>query len=155
MKTSNFLLPKGLRPLGIIFIVVGLFLLFLKYKFNYKPDFLNLKVFAFYSFYIEARSFTTITHQMIEDIAGILLLAGLFMVAFTREKVESEGLDALRLKAFVVTVYLNLLYLLASILFFFGFGFVGALTLFMVFWLAAYLVTFRILMYRNKKEEPI
>jgi hypothetical protein len=129
--------------------------LILKYKFNYKPEFLNLKVFAIYSFYIEARSFTTITHQMIADIAGILLLAGLFLISFTREKNESEALDALRLKAFMVTAYLNLVYLLVSILFFFGFGFVGASTFFMVFWLSAYLITFRILLYFNKKEEAI
>lgn len=152
MRINNFLLPRGLRPLGFIFFGVSIFLLVLKYQFNYKPDFLNLKIFAIYSFYIEAKTFTTITHQMIEEIAGVLLLTGLFLIAFTMEKNETEKIESLRLKAFFVAAYLNLFYLLVSTLFFFGFGFVGALTLFVVFWLLAYLVTFKFLLYRSKRE---
>lgn len=143
-------MPKGFRPLGIILSVIGIILLILVHQFNYKPDFLNLKVFAFYSFYIEAKSFTFITHQMIQEIAGVLQVVGLFFIAFSREKVESEFLDALRLKAFLISAYLNLFYLLISILFFFGFGFVGTLVVFIVFWLAAYILVFRYLLYRFK-----
>jgi len=146
-------LPKGLKPLGLVFLVIGVVLLVLKYQFNYKPDFLNLKVFAIYSFYIEAKVFTVITHQMIEELAGVLLLAGLFILAFTSEKHESEAVGVLRLKAFFITAYLNLFYLLISILCFFGFGFVGAATLFVVFWLVAYLVTFRYLLFRFNRED--
>ena len=87
---------------------------------------------------------------MLGDIAGILVLAGLFIVSFTREKTEDADLDALRLRSFLVGAYVNFAYLLLSMLFFFGFGFVGALTLFMVVWVSAYLVTFRILLYRHR-----
>lgn len=150
MKLGNLLLPRGLRPLGIIFVVIGIILLILKYKFNIKPDFLDLKVFAFYSFYIEAKTFTMITHQMIADFGGIFLLTGLLFISFTKEKNESEVLDSLRLKAFILTSYINFLYLILSVLFFFGFGFVGAITLFTVVWLAVYLLIFRILLHRSK-----
>ena len=150
MKIQSYLMPRGFRPLGIIFVVVGSILLILKYWFNYKPDYLNLKVFALYSFYIETKTFEVITHQMIADIGGLFLLAGLFLIAFTKEKVESQDLDALRLKAFFLTAYLNIIYLFFSILFFYGFGFVGVLTFFVVYWLAVYLIIFRYLLYRNK-----
>lgn len=152
MKIRFYLMPNGLRSLGIIFSISGILLAVARYYFNYKPDFLNLKVFALYSFYIETKTFTLISNQMIEEIAGILLLIGLFLVAFTREKEESESLDALRLKAFLLTAYLNLIYLLCSILFFYGFGFVGALVVFMVGWLAIYLVAFRYLLYRSRSH---
>ena len=152
MRINNFLLPRVLRPLGFVFFAVSIVLLALKYQFHYKPDFLDLKVFAIYSFYIEAKTFTMITHQMIEEIAGVLLLLGLFLMAFTMEKNESEQIESLRLKAFFIAAYLNLCYVLVATLFFFGFGFVGALTLFVAFWLLAYLVTFRYLLYRYKKE---
>ena len=145
-------MPNKLRIFGIIFFMTGMLLLILKYQFNLKPDFLNLKVFAIYSFYIEAKVFTVITHQMLGDLAGVLLLAGMFVVSFTREKEESAEVDELRLKAFLVGAYVNLAYLLIALLFFFGFGFVGALTLFMAVWLLAYLVTFRISLYRNKRK---
>ena len=152
MQISKYLMPNKLRIFGIIFFMTGMLLLILKYQFNLKPDFLNLKVFAIYSFYIEAKVFTVITHQMLGDFAGILLLAGMFVVSFTREKDESAEVDELRLKAFLVGAYVNLAYLLIALLFFFGFGFVGALTLFMAVWLLAYLVTFRISLYRNKRK---
>ncbi len=145
-------MPNRLRPVGVVLFVAGIILLILKYKFNYKPDFLDLKVFAIYSFYIEAKAFTIITHQMIADIAGIFLLTGLFIISFTREKNETDVLGLLRLKAFVLAAYVNLVYLLASILFFFGFGFVGALTLFMVVWLGSYLVIFRIMLHFSKRS---
>ena len=144
-------MPNKLRIFGIIFFMAGIVLLILKYQFNLKPEFLNLKVFAIYSFYIEAKVFTVITHQMLGDFAGILLLAGMFVVSFTREKDESAEVDELRLKAFLVGAYVNLAYLLIAVLFFFGFGFVGALTLFMVVWLLVYLVTFRIMLYKKNK----
>ena len=150
MKISSYLMPKGLRPLGIVILVLGVILVVLKQHFNYKPEFLNLKVFAFYSFYIEAKSFTFITHQMIEDIGGILMIAGLFLIAFTREKEETENLDAIRLKAFFILAWFNVFYLLISFLFFFGFGFVGALIFFTVGWLIVYIASFRYLLYRYR-----
>ena len=73
MQTSKYLMPNKLRIFGIIFFMIGILLLILKYQFNLKPEFLNLKVFAIYSFYIEAKVFTVITHQMLGDLAGILL----------------------------------------------------------------------------------
>lgn len=153
MKVNSYLLPGRLRPVGIIFLIAGLGILFLKYKFNLKPDFLEVKVFALYSFYIEAKSFTFITHQVIEEIGGVLLLTGMFLIAFTKEKIESEIIDTFRLKAFMIASYLNFFYLLVSVLFFYGFGFVGALTIFAIFWLATYILLYRYLFYRYKKKQ--
>jgi hypothetical protein len=145
-------MPNGLKTLGIICFMTGIILLVLKYKFNYKPEFLNLKVFALYSFYIEAKTFTMITHQMIADIGYIFLLTGLFILSFTKENNESDRLDSLRLKAFFLASYVNFFFMLLSVLFFFGFGFVGALTLFSVVWLGSYLVIFRIMLYFSNRS---
>ena len=153
MNISKYLMPNKLRILGIIFLTFGIILLILKYKFNYKPEFLNLKVFALYSFYIEAKTFSMITHQMIADIAGIFLITGLFILSFTKEKNESDGIDSLRLKAFILAAYVNLFYIISSILFFFGFGFVGALTLYSVIWIAIYFLIFRLLLFQKNKAK--
>lgn len=153
MKVDIYLLPGRLRPVGIIFLILGLCILFLKYQFNYKPDFLEVKVFAIYSFYIEAKSFTFITQQIIEEIGGSFVLSGLFLIAFTKEKKESEIVDILRLQSFFIASYLNFLYLLISVIFFYGFGFVGALTIFVIFWLVSYILIFRYRLYRYKKKQ--
>src|SRR5665647_746830 len=151
MKINNLLLSKRYKPLGIVLLLLGFVLLILRYQFNYKPDFLNLKVFAFYTYYIESKSFTVVTNQMIEELAAIFMLSGLFLLAFTKEKEESEDLNALRLKAFMVTAYVNLIYLFLSLILFFGFGFVGALTLFMGVWLIVYILVFRYLLLKKKQ----
>ncbi len=148
MRNNIILLPWSLKVPGYISITAGILLLVLRYSFNYKPDFLELKFFAIYIHYINAKYFTVITHQMIEEIGGVLLIAGLFFVAFSREKVESEILNQLRLKTFYISSYFNLFYFLFSILFFYGFGFVGALTFFAVGWLVIYILVFRYLNYR-------
>ena len=85
---------------------------------------------------------------MIEEIGGVLLITGLFFIAFSKEKVEPEILNQLRLRTFYISSYFNLIYILISILFFYGFGFVGALTFFAVGWLVIYILVFRYLVYR-------
>lgn len=149
MKTPC-LLPNKLRLPGLILLVIGVCLAIARYKFNYKPDFLNVKVFAIYSFYIETKTFSVVSNQIIEELAGIFILIGLFLVAFTREKNEFELLDTLRLKAFMFTAYFNLFCLIFSTLFFFGFGFVGALVFFSVSWLAVYILVLRYLVHKVK-----
>ncbi len=150
MNSKNLLMPNGLRPFGLVLLILGIILSILKFKFNLKPDLLDLKVFAVYSYYIEAKIFTMITHQMIGEIGGIFMLSGLFLLAFTKEKEESEILNSLRLRAFLLTAYLNIFYLIFTALFFFGFGYVGTLTLFVLYWLAVYLIVFRYLIYRYR-----
>jgi len=150
MNSKNLLMPNGLRPFGLVLLILGIILSILKFKFNLKPDLLDLKVFAVYSYYIEAKIFTMITHQMIGEIGGIFMLSGLFLLAFTKEKEESEILNSLRLRAFLLTAYLNIFYLIFTALFFFGFGYVGTLTLFVLYWLAVYLIVFRYLIFRYR-----
>ena len=150
MKNRSYLLPSGFKLPGIVLVIAGVLLLVARYQFNYKPEFLNLKIFAVYTYVIKSQSFTMITNQMSEEIGGILLLCGLFFIAFSREKMESELIDTIRLKAFLLTAWFNLFFIICSALFFFGFGFVGALVLFSVAWLVFYLMVFRYMLYKSK-----
>jgi hypothetical protein len=153
MKIRSYLLPSGLKLPGIVLVIAGVLLLVARYQFNYKPEFLNMKIFAVYTYVIKSQSFTMITNQMAEEIGGIFLLCGMFFIAFSREKAESELIDAIRLRAFLLTAYFNLFYIIFSALFFFGFGFVGAIVLFAAAWLAFYLLIFRYMLYKLKKEQ--
>ena len=150
MKIRSYLIPSGLRLPGIVLVIAGVLVLVARYQFNYKPEFLNMKIFAIYTYVIKSQSFNMITNQMTEEIGGILLLCGLFFIAFSREKVESEMIQTIRLKAFMLTAYFNLIFIICSALFFFGFGFVGALVLFSVAWLVFYLMIFKYLLYKSK-----
>lgn len=150
---TPYLLPASSRLPGAVLVLAGIFLLTLKYAFDFKPHFLEMKMFAFYTYYIEAKSFSIIKHQMIEEFGGVLLLAGLFMVAFSREKIENEWTRRLRLKSFMITAWFFLVYLLVSVLFFYGFGFVGALTFSVITWLVCYILVFRFNYSRHTVED--
>lgn len=152
---NDLLLPAKLKPLGFTFLLIGLFLILLRYQFNYKPDFLNVKMFAFYTYYIESKSFTVVSNQMIEEFGAIFALVGLSLLAFSREKLEIPAFETLRLRAFMVASYVNLVFLIIALLFFFGFGFVGALTFFMGVWLISYILAFRYLIYRFRNNGEI
>ena len=150
MEKRILSLPAGWRLPGMVLAVTGLSLLFLRYKFNFKPDFLDVKFFAFLAYYIAAKTFAVIHHQMVEELGGVLLVAGLFLTAFSRERVETEAMEGIRLKTFYVASYFNLLYVVISILFFYGFGFVGAMTFFAAGWLVFYILVFRYLVYKSR-----
>jgi hypothetical protein len=153
MKNSSILLPRGFRPVGIVFVVAGVVLLVIRFYYGIKPEIFNLKVFAVFSSYLESKYFELVKNQMIEEFGGILLLSGLFMIAFSREREEQEWMNGIRLRSFFITVYINTVFLILAILLTFGFGFVYMIILNLVLWLLIYIVTFRLLLFFKREKE--
>lgn len=155
MDKLNFLLPRNFRFVGIFFFVIGLILGIARFSYGFKPDMLDFKMFAFYSSYLESKYLQMISNNMGEEFTGFFLIAGLFMVAFSRHKNEIALFNSFRLKAFFVAAYLNFLFLLFSLFFTFGFAFIYMLMINMGFGLLIYSITFQILIYRNLKTSMI
>lgn len=156
MENKNrFLLPGRSRLLGILFSLSGVVLGIVRFRYGIKPESLNLKFFAFYSSYLEDKYMQIIRNNMCEEVVTFLLVAGLFLVAFSREKEENERTQAIRLKAFFLTAYLNALFLIVAIFFTYGFAFVYALMANMGFGLLAYIVSFRVMLFREKRKTKV
>jgi len=156
MKKFSFLLPGSFRSVGIVLTGIGIIILIVRFYYGVKPGILNMKTFAIFSSYLESKYFEVVKNQMIEEIGGVILMAGLFMLAFSKEKDEHDHLNTLRLQAFFITAYINTFFLIISILFTFGFGFVYIMILNFVLGFIIYLLSFRILIYRyykNRKKE--
>jgi hypothetical protein len=153
MKKCSLLLPRGLRPMGIVFAGIGVILLIIRFYYGIKPELFNMKVFAIFSSYLEAKYFEVMKNQMIEEFGGILVLAGLFITAFTKEREEHEGLNTLRLRSLLITVYINTVFLILAIMFTFGFGFVYMMILNLILWLVLYIIIFRIQVFLNRDKE--
>lgn len=81
---SSYLLPGTLRIPGSIFLTAGLTLLILRFYYGIKPEWLELPVFAVYSAYLDVKYMTVIQNQLVEEFGGLLLLAGLYMIAFSK-----------------------------------------------------------------------
>ena len=155
MKTSGskLLLPRGFRPLGFIFIIFGVILGIARFRYGIKPDALNLKMFAFYSSYLESKYLDIIRNNMCEEVVALLLVMGLFFIAFSKEKNETIRISLIRMKALIAAVYLQTAFLLAAILFTFGFAFVYMLIVNMGVFLLFYLIVFRILLSKKRKTK--
>ena len=153
MHISSLLLPGGLKPAGYVFLLLGIVLAVIRFYYAIKPEFFNWQVFAFYSSYLESKWMHMIRNQMLEEIAGFLILSGSFLLAFTREKIENEHINMLRLKAFIISAYINTFMLLLAIFFIFGFGFIYFLIFNMGSGLLIYLVAFRIMLAKTNSVQ--
>lgn len=145
MRELSYLLPGSFRFAGFIFTCVGTILGIMRFYFDFKPDMLDQKVFALYSVYLKTKTLKIESNQLIEEIVGLLVILGLFMIAFAREKNETPQISSIRLKAFFISFYINTVFLIASILFTFGLAFIYMTILYLVLPLSLYVISFRIL----------
>jgi hypothetical protein len=149
----NFLLPRNFRFVGIFFLIIGFIFGVARFKYGFKPDLLDFKMFALYSSYIESKYMQIVRNNLGEELTGFLILTGLFFIAFASESEESEMTKMLRLKAFFLAAYLNFAFLLIALFFTFGFAFVYALMVNMGFGFLAFIVSFRVLCWLNRSKE--
>ena len=138
--------------MGEIFTGVGTLLGILRFYFDFKPGMLDQKVYAVYSVYLKTRTMKVESNQLIEEIVGLLVILGLFMIAFAREKNESPQISSIRLKAFFISFYINTAFLIFSILFTFGLAFIYMTILNLVLPLSIYIIVFQIMAGIERKK---
>lgn len=141
-RPGDGLLPRRLRPAGYLLTLFGLGVAVLRFRFGVKPAVFDLPVFAVHSVYLETRSFAVIHNNVAEEVAGLCLLAGLMLIAFSREATEDQALARHRLRALIVSCYLSAVLFGLGLLFFYGLGFVAFLAVAPFLQLLCYLVVF-------------
>jgi len=152
MKELSYLLPRGFRFVGVIFTGLGTILGIMRFYFDFKPDMFDQKVFAVYSVYLKTRTMKVESNQLIEEIVGLLVILGLLMIAFSREKDENPQISSIRLKAFFISFYINTAFLIFSILFTYGLAFIYMTVLYLVLPLSVYIIAFQILVGIERKK---
>lgn len=148
----RFLLPHKIKLVGIVLLLFGLIAAYIRFGLGVKPDYLTLPVFAFYSSYLETKTFQIITNNISEEIVSLLLLFGLLFLNFSKEKIENEKVNSIRLFSFTFSVFLNSIFLILCVLFLYGFAFVNVLMFNMFSQLLIYQISLRILFIKNKKK---
>lgn len=145
-------MPANFRYVGILFFILGFIFGVARFKYGFKPEILDMKMFAFQSSYLQTKYLEFIGNNLGEELTSILLLTGLFLIAFSRERDESEEFNGFRLKAFFVSAYANFLFLIAAIFFTFGFSFVYMLMVNMGFGLMVYIVAFQRTLFKSRSK---
>ncbi len=143
----NFLLPFAWKIVGLILTILGVILavLYLYTEFRF-----TMPVFAVFSSFIETKMFVTFTTNFADELTMLLLFTGLILIVFSKEKTESEYLDATREKAIVKALIYNNIMLLFSILFIYGSGFIGILVINLFSFSLFYLFIFYLMKYKQK-----
>ncbi len=147
---EKFLLPHYCKTIGTILVLIGIVfsVLYLKFDFNYTSS-----VFAIISIYLENRFFIITQTNIIDEITLILFVVGLSLIVFSKEKNEVDHLNTLREIALTNAIIVNTFFILFSILFIYGGGFLGILVfnLFSVF--IFYLIFFYLSFKKNQETE--
>lgn len=124
--TGKYLLPHRFRWAGLACLVAGMAALVIYQWFDFR---IMMPVFAVFSSFLQTKYFTVIQTNAADEIMLLLLLAGLFILSFTREKNESGDMDRIRARALALAFMTNTALLLFAVLFFYGNGFLGILFL--------------------------
>lgn len=118
------LLPYRYKIAGVVLSAIGFVLGIMNFYFGFKPDFLDIHVFAVFSKYFQSNYFSVIENNIIEELTGVCIICGLSIIALSKEKYENDTLNFIRLKSFIYAVYTNTVFLLFSLFFIYGLGFV-------------------------------
>lgn len=152
MKTK-MLLPNKFKTPGWIMLIpttlFGLYIIFSDFEF----DFLDARVFAFFSDEILGDSVTMgfIHTNLTYTITGIIFIISAFFVAFSREKTEDEFIARIRLESLLWATYINYAILLFCFLFFYDFGFLYVMIINMFTILVIFIIRFSVFTSQSQK----
>lgn len=155
MKHRFLLLPHWFRFPGFIFLIAGSVFGIMRFWFDIKPKFLVMRPFAVYSEYLGEKYMHFIRDNMSEELVGMLLVLGTWLIALSREKAESEEITALRVKAFSISSWLQVVFLVFSLLFTYGIAFIYMLMMYMVLPPVLYYLIFQLIKRRFPKRVPM
>ncbi len=115
----------------------------------------TIPVFAVYSSFLETKLFEVIKTNVADELTLLPLLAGLSLLVFTKEKVETAFIENLRVRAFISSGLINTFLILFSIVFVYGSGFIGVLVFNIISFPLLYLLTFFLLKHKNTQMQEI
>lgn len=139
----KFLFPHALKKIGWLItlpsLVFGLLYIF------------NGLEFSFLEFHLREKDkadfFTGEFENFTNEILGILLIIGLNLVAFSKEKIEDEWVSKIRLESLQWGVYINSAVLIIATIFIYGDHFLTVMTFNMFTVLVFFIIRFNYIIY--------
>lgn len=150
---KNPLLPNRYKWLGWCLLVPGLISGIIITTTDYEASWLSMRVFSIINQDLLGftRYFTFTKANFTGTLAGILILVGGMLVAFSREKQEDEFIARLRLSSLMWAVVVNYVLLLLALLFVYGMSFFHVMVYNMFTVLLIFIARFNYLLYKNNK----
>ncbi len=122
---SNYLFPNTYKTIGWILLIPALLGGLTITIVEYEPSILDLHWPAVFidELFGQNKLFGITKNNMLNEIVGVLLIIGLMLVCFSKEKNEDEFISQIRLESLVWATYFNYGILLLAIMFVFDFSF--------------------------------
>lgn len=134
--------PFHLKKWSFPLIIIGIACLS-AYQKGIKPEWMNVKVFAIASTYLENRYLQIVQTNLMDEIGFVFLISGIGLLVFTKEKNEELVLNEYRLKAFIISLKITLGMWLISYLVLFGYIIFPISMLVFLIFLVVYYACFR------------
>lgn len=138
------LFPRKFRIAGIILFVPAILISIFRFQYGIKPDFLKLKVFTFYSSFVETKYFTLIENNLSDEICALILFASIILIVFSKEENEVDELWEYRFSSMFIAVYANIGITALSIILVFGLAFIKIIILEIYLTPIIYFIVFKI-----------
>lgn len=144
------LLPHRIQNLGYLFLFVGIIMIV---ALSIKEDLFEINIYVptlvsqgellFSSVYFEISE-----HNVNYTLTSLLIVIGGLLVAFSKEKIEDEFIQSIRLKSFQLAILINYLLVLFALFFIYDFFYLYFLLLNVYTPLLIYIILFRINIYK-------
>ena len=151
MNLSKFLLPRYFKIVGLSLLLISLILAIDRFYFGHKYHILKFKVFSFYSEFLFTRKFSFTRNNQGEEIVAIFAIIGFALIAFSKELIENEFVNSLRIKALVISFALNITFSVLGTLFLHGLGYFYFLSILLFTPMASYYFSFKLFYWKNLK----
>lgn len=118
---TQFLLPNSFKKIGWIIAIPAFVLMIFNVHYEFTFPFLDYSVKKENGlFFDEGFLFNLHSNNFTDEIGSVLLLTGLLLIAFSKEKDEDERISQLRLESLLWAVFINTILIIISIIFFYN-----------------------------------
>jgi hypothetical protein len=143
---DRLLRPYKYKWIGVALVFSGLIGLACFNLFDFQ---INLPVFAVCSSFLVTKICTVFRTNVADELIILSLLAGFFILIFSKEKIENDTVKRLRLKAFGRAMIANMVLLIFSTLFLYGNAYMVVLLINLFSFSVFYLIFFNLLKWKN------
>lgn len=149
---QKLLLNYKFKYVGLVLLIPSFLIGFIRFYIGKKLEIFDTKVFAIYSYYLEKKYFVVIENHISEELAGITFLIALLLIAFSKEKTETDITEQVRLRSLIFSFYLNSLFLLFALAFVYGFAFLDMMIINLYSQLIFFILIFRVYLFIKSKN---
>ena len=152
MAKSKYLFPHKMKKVGwMLFfpsVIFGVILMFFD-ELEFKISVFSLVDAAIFE---DSKFFTMTENNVLDELVSVALILSLFLITFSKEKIEDELVAKIRLDSLLWATYFNYIVLILAILFIYGLAFYWVMILNMFTILLVFLFRFKWVLFKTKKE---